>query len=197
MQNKTHFIAATSKDKTIMKDCNPFTDRICRDIRNGLSKALMNSLTHLDLTPAQKIADTYLAGDLQPIYRHYIDDRMKSYDRALQNIRSFHITDAFDRALVLWDEELFFEVHEILEQEWLHSTGAEKLILQAMIRGAGMYVQLDRDNTKGAASMAAKAVIALECNRSEVPNIFDLDLLLDKLRNIDPVPPKLWRKISE
>ena len=179
-----------------MKDSNPFTDRLCRDIRNGLSKALMNSLTHLDLTPAQEIADTYLRDDLHPVYRDYIDNRIKSYDRALENIRSNHITDAFSRALVLWDEELFFEVHELLEQEWRHSTGATKLILQAMIRGAGMYVQLDSDNTKGAASMAAKAIEVLEYNRSMVPDIFDLDLLLYKLRNLDPVPPKLLRKRS-
>lgn len=156
----------------------------------------MTSLNPLDLTPTQEIADTYLTTELQPRYRQYIDDRMERYARALRRISSSDSTDAFSRALVLWDEELFFEVHEILEHVWLHSTGAAKLILQAMIRAAGMYVQLDRDNVKGATSMAAKAVEALECNRSEVPDLFDLDLLLTKLRDVDPVPPKLVRSGS-
>ena len=176
-----------------MKHCNPFTDRICHDIRNSLSKALMTSLSHLDLTPVQEIADTYFTSDLQPIHRQYIDDRMERYARVLQSISSSHLTDAFSRAMVLWDEELFFEMHEILEHAWLHATGASKLILQAMIRASGMYIQLDRYNIKGATSMAAKAVEALECNRSEVPDIFDLDLLLSKLKDVDPVPPKLMR----
>ena len=179
-----------------MKHCDPFTDRLCRDIRNDLSEALMDSLEHLNLTPAQKIAETYLKSDLQPIYKEYIHDRMQRYTRALQSISASHLTDAFSRALVLWDEELFFEVHELLEQEWLHSSGAMKLILQAMIRAAGMYVHLDHNNIKGATSISAKAVEALEYNRSEVPDILDLDLLLSKLRNVDPVPPKLMNTKS-
>ncbi len=174
-----------------MGHCNPFTDRLCRDIRNDLSGGLMTSLSHLDLTSAQEIADTYRTADLQPIYKEYIDDRMERYGRVLERVSSGGFDDAFSRALVLWDEELFFEVHEILEHVWLHSTGAAKLVLQAMIRAAGMYVQLDHDNVKGAASMAEKAVAVLEAKRSEVPDTFDLELLLRKLRDVDPVPPKL------
>jgi len=178
-----------------MTYCNPFTDRLCRDIRNGLSKALMTSPSQLDLAPVQKIADTFLTNNIQPVYRQYIDARMEGYARALQSIRSNNLTDPFSRALILWDEELFFEVHELLEYEWFNSKGAAKLILQAMIRAAGMYVQLDRDNIIGATSMAAKAVEAFEYNRREVPDLFDLDLLLKKLRDVDPVPPKLFEGI--
>ena len=174
-----------------MKRFDPFADRLCRDIRNDLSEALMNSLRRFDLAPAKEVADRYLATDLEPIYRQYIDDRMQRYGRALERIDRQHFDDAFPRALVLWDEELFFEVHELLEHAWITATGKRKLILQAMIRAACMYVQLDHGNTKGATSMAAKAVAAFEVNRSEVPDFFDLDLLLSKLRKVDPVPPKL------
>ena len=177
-----------------MKYCNPFNDRLCRDIRNDLSRALMTSLNQLNLTAVQEIADTYLASNPSPVYKQYLNDRMIAYSRVLQCISSNTITDPFSRSLLLWDEELFFEVHELLEHEWMNATGATKLILQAMIRAAGMYVQLDRDNIKGATSMAAKAVEAFECNRSKVPDILNLDLLLSKLRNVDPVPPKLMDK---
>lgn len=151
----------------------------------------MNSLRRLDLAPAQKIAERYLATDLEPIHRQYIDDHMQRYSRALERIRLQYIHDDFRRALVLWDEELFFEVHEILEHTWMNAAGKRKLILQAMIRAAGMYIHLEHGNTKGATSMAAKAVAAFEVNRSEVPDFLDLDLLLSKLRRVDPVPPKL------
>lgn len=174
-----------------MKRFDPFSDRLCRDIRNDLSEALMDALRRLDPAPLQRVADRYLATDPEPVYRQYIEDRMQRYGRALQCIEQQHLDDAFARALVLWDEELFFEVHEILEHAWMDAKGQTKLILQAMIRAAGMYVQLDHGNTKGATSMAAKAVAAFEANRTEVPGIFDLDLLLNKLRNVDPVPPKL------
>ncbi len=77
------------------------------------------------------------------------------------------------------------------EREDRIASGETKLILQAMIRAAGMYVQLDHGNTKGAASMAAKAVAVLEANSSQIEDVFELDLLLHKLREVDPVPPKL------
>jgi hypothetical protein len=174
-----------------MEHCDPFIDRLCRDIRNDLSEALMNSLCLLDLTSAEEVARKYLAADLQLPYKQYINDRMDRYGRVLQRISSNGFEDAFSRALVLWDEELFFEVHEILEHAWLKSSGKAKLILQAMIRAAGMYVHLAHGNVKGATSMAAKAVKAFEANHSEVPDILDIDLLLHKLRDVDPVPPKL------
>lgn len=177
-----------------MNPFNPFTDRLCRDIRNDLSKALMTSLHHLDPAPAQKIADQYLAANQQPIYKNYIDERMKRYRKVLQLIDHNQIEEPLPRALVLWDEELFFEVHELLEHAWMDASGETKLIYQAIIRAAGMYVQLDRDNQKGAASMAAKALEVLERNRSALKNAFDIDLLLLKLRGVDPVPPKLTKK---
>jgi uncharacterized protein len=177
-----------------MNHFDPFSDRFSRKIRNDLSEALMTSLRQLDLTPAREVADHYITSELQPKYRQYIDARMTSYQRALELIRSNHIEDPFDRALVLWDEGLFFEVHEILEQVWLKASGTTKLILQAMIRAAGMYVQLDHGNTKGASSMAAKAVAVLESNRKEIPDGFDIDLLLTRLKDVDPVPPKLMER---
>lgn len=66
-----------------MKRFDPFTYRLCRDIRNDLSEALMASLHRLDLTPVQKVADRYLAVDPEPVCRQYIDDRLQRYCRAL------------------------------------------------------------------------------------------------------------------
>lgn len=170
---------------------DPFLDRTCRLIRNDLSEALMASLDILDVGPVRKVADRYRAAELSSEQKEYISDRLRRYDRALQVIDEHNVEDPFLRALVLWDEKLFFEVHEVLENVWYPATGPYKLVLQAMIRAAGMYVQLDHGNTKGAASMAGKAVAAFRANREYVPNYFDLDVLLAKLNNVDSVPPKL------
>ena len=156
----------------------------------------MTSLNQQDPSPALIVADKYIQGNLQPIHKQYINNRMNSYIRVLEKIISRNIAAPFSRALVLWDEQLFFEVHEILEHEWLNSEGTAKLIFQAMIRAAGMYIQLDRGNVKGATSMAGKAVETFDNNRSEVPDILNLDILLEKLRDVDPIPPKLFRNIS-
>lgn len=170
---------------------DPFEDRLCRDVRNDLSEAFAGSLAHVDMGPVKKIAEKFLDKDIGHIYRDYINERLKRYEKALNIIQTRQIEDTFARALVLWDQELFFEVHEILEHAWLKAEGKEKLVLQAMIRAAGVYVQLDHGNTKGAHKMAAKAVEGFSSNRDAVPPILNTDLLIDKLRRVDPIPPKL------
>lgn len=61
-----------------------------------------------------------------------------------------------------------------------------------MIRAAGMYIKLyDQQNERGARKMAGKAADALEENREALPENLPLDLLLMKLRNLDPSPPLL------
>ena len=117
---------------------------------------------------------------------------MEAYRQALEITCTEQLTSDWDKALVLWDLELFFEVHEILESVWIKATGSEKLVLQAMIRAAGMYIKLkDQNNIRGANKMASKAVKVLQANRQFFSNDFPLDLLLDKLKRLDPNPPKL------
>ncbi|MBU1140252.1 MAG: DUF309 domain-containing protein [Proteobacteria bacterium] len=171
---------------------NPFEERLARDIRNELSAAILQVFAEMDITPALKIARHYLAIPHESVHEKYIYDRLSRYEQALAIILDEKLVSAWDQALVLWDLKLFFEVHEILEHAWLPATGAEKLVLQAMIRAAGMYIKLhDQRNETGARKMAAKAADTLEANRQAVPPGLPLDLLLAKLRNIDPSPPLL------
>ncbi len=171
---------------------DPFEDRVARDVRNALSEALTLVFEQLDLAPARRVAEDMLSGNPGEVYGQYIMSRLESYNQALTLVREEDIATAWERALVLWDLGLFFEVHEILEHAWLAATGAEKQVLQAMIRAAGMYIKLhDQGNESGARKMAQKAAEVLEANRSFFAADFPLDLLLDKLRRLDPVPPKL------
>jgi len=171
----------------------PFQDRLSRDIRNELSAALPLALAHNDLTPVQAVAKRYLQQDLAAPYATYIEARLTAYAKALAIIARAEATDALAKALVFWDLGLFFEVHEILEQAWHGAHGAEKEILQAMIRAAGFYIKGEYGYFEAGAKMAGRAVTALEKNR-QICTGFALDTLLESLRNLDPIPPKLLQQ---
>ncbi len=171
----------------------PFQDRLSRDIRNELSAALPLALAHTDLTPVQAVATRYLQQDLATPYVTYIEARLAAYATALALIAHAGLRDPLTRALVFWDLGLFFEVHEILEQAWHRAQDAEKKILQAMIRAAGFYIKGEYGYFEAGAKMAGRAVAALEKNRQACTG-FDLDRLLESLRNLDPIPPKLLRR---
>ena len=168
----------------------PFEDRLSRDIRNELSAALPLALAQNDLAPVRAVAERYLQHTLPAPYVAYIEARLAGYAKALAAIAHTGIEDPLARALVFWDLGLFFEVHELLELAWRGAQGAEKEILQALIRAAGFYIKGEYGYFEAGAKMAGRAVAALEKNRQGCTG-FALDTLLESLRNLDPVPPKL------
>jgi len=168
----------------------PFQDRLSRDIRNDLSAAMGIMLEQQDLAPVQKVADRYLERAMAPPYREYIIDRLQRYRSALEVLRQGP-ADSFWRALVLWDQQLFFEVHEVLEHAWLVAEGTEKQILQAMIRAAGVYIKLEYGYPAAAGKMAGRALPVLEKNRGFLARYFDPERLMRPLAVLDPTPPLL------
>ena len=173
----------------------PFQDRLSRDIRNALSASLPLALAKNDLAPVRDVAEGYLQKGLAAPYVAYIEARLAGYAKALEIIARTGVEDVLARALVLWDLGLFFEVHEVLEQAWHGAHGAEKEILQAMIRAAGFYIKGEYGYFEAGAKMASRAVAALEKNRQGCVG-FDLDALLKSLRNLDPIPPRLLPQTS-
>jgi hypothetical protein len=71
--------------------------------------------------------------------------------------RDVALTDPVGRAVVqaaaLWEEELFFEVHEVLEAVWQHQTGASRQALQGLIQVAVAFHHLAHDNPRGARTL--------------------------------------------
>ncbi|MHB8989041.1 MAG: DUF309 domain-containing protein [Desulfobulbia bacterium] len=171
----------------------PFQDRLSRDIRNALSAALPQALAQNDLAPVRTVAARYLHPGLAAPYVAYIEARLAGYALALTTINRTKALTPLAKALVLWDLELFFEVHEILEQAWHGAHGVEKEILQAMIRAAGFYIKGEYGYFEAGAKMAGRAVATLEKNRRECAG-FDVDTLLESLRGLNPIPPKLLRQ---
>ncbi len=172
---------------------DPFNIRLCRDIRNNLSDAFMKALKLGTMKPANEAAAAFDQMNLAPICNDYINNRLTGYQKALAASTTSNLNDSGNIYLTashIWNQELFFEVHDYLEQCWMKSSGDEKLILQALIRAAGTYVHLEQGNTKGARGMADKAIPPLLRLRDKIPEWINLDLLVNKLRNLDPIPPK-------
>jgi hypothetical protein len=172
---------------------DPFSSRACRDIRNELSESLLGAIHDQNMAPVQAVADTYRSMDLQPHIRSYMDDRMRRYRNILSQIPP---ADPADRdtlpvAALLWDQGLFFEVHEWLEEKWHSSRGAERDLFQALIRAAGTYIHLEVNRLEAARKMAAKAVPALVRLKAIIPSGNHLDDLIAGLEALDPVAPKL------
>ncbi|KAB2887659.1 MAG: DUF309 domain-containing protein [Desulfobulbaceae bacterium] len=168
----------------------PFQDRRSRDIRNALSSALAEAIAEGRPEPFEREA-TRLLDDRPPErYRDYITDRLPRYHRALEAIAR-GITDPYAQGVELWNERLFFEMHEVLEHAWYYAEGDHKLLLQAMIRAAGVYVKLEYGYVRQAAKMAVKAREVLERSREVLLHYFEPEELLTALARLDPVPPRL------
>jgi hypothetical protein len=172
------------------QEFDPFQDRLCRDIRNQLSKNFIQAIDSGDIGPLKTVAGQFIEQGLKPYMRDYIESRVKRYQAIINQAKSSQNQARYMIALLFWNNELFFEFHELLEKEWLRATGTEKLVLQALIRAAGTYMLLNHGRMHGATKMAAKAVAGLKQHKESVPACFDADLLITKLSALDPIPPK-------
>ncbi len=168
----------------------PFTDRLSRNIRNDLSRSLVSVLEEASLVPAKTVGENYLKENLHPAYCKYIENRLMRYTRALAKIKQGS-TDPLFHAMVLWDEKLYFEVHEILEHVWMNAQGDEKQFLQAMIRAAGVYIKLEAGYSAAAGKIAAKAIPILKQNSSRLAKYTEPAKLIDALQNLAVESPKL------
>jgi hypothetical protein len=171
---------------------NPFEDRLSRDIRNDLSESLLEVLELRSISPALEIAETYHGKGVAGIYGRYIDSRLAKYQRVLDELP--HDASLLLTAALLWDFGLFFEVHELLEPEWMSATGDDKLLLQALIRAAGVYIKLELGYRERAAKIATKAVPIIREFRDELGQDLDADALVDSLERLSATPPVLMRR---
>jgi hypothetical protein len=82
--------------------------------------------------------------------------------RALQAATAYRAAgvqpaEAVDRALAqasaLWNERLFFEVHEVLEAVWQRETGERRHALQGLIQVAVAWHHLAHGNQRGARTL--------------------------------------------
>lgn len=169
---------------------DPFQDRLSRDIRNGLAGTLREVLDRRDLEPAWRKAQIYLMQEPETTYREYILDRLRRYQAAV-DLLGRESGDVLRQALVLWDLELFYEVHEVLEYAWLQAKGSRKKLLQAVILAAAVYIKLAYGYHEPARKIARRAIPALKEHHEALARYFEPEKLLLALRKLDERPPRL------
>ena len=172
---------------------DPFRDRLSRDIRNDLSRCFRQSLAEESLSPVEAKAASLLERGLQRCYREYVESRIELYRRAFERIRNSG-KDPILQGFILWDLRLVFEMHEVLEHAWQHSEGGQRMLLQSVIRAAGVYIKLEHGYCRQAAKLAEKACAVLEKRSSDLRGYFPPEELIAALRSLNPVPPILLSK---
>lgn len=85
---------------------------------------------------------------------------------------------AVERAAVLWDRRLFFEVHEVLEEVWQRTAGPERQALQGVIQIAVAFHHLAHDNVRGARKLLQEGRERLAATAAALP-VLDAARLVD------------------
>ena len=165
---------------------NPFEDRTDRDVRNFLGSAFISALHKGDQAPVAQAVSDLDRKQLPAPAQSYIKARCDRYAAVLAQMSSNPLlsADIYATAGLLWDESLFFECHEWLEQNYRAVQGQEKKVLQAMIRTAGAFELLTYNREKAAVSVAAKALSVLESHFSQVPESFNIQPKIVRLKAV-------------
>ena len=85
-----------------------------------------------------------------------IRHQLAHYAAALDNWSesdTSELTAAIHKSVVLFNQHLFFEVHEVLEPQWLLACGEVKQFLQGFIQIAVAFYHLGRRNLDGARAL--------------------------------------------
>ena len=165
-----------------MKKFDPFNNRLARDIRNELSKSFHEALIKRDLFLCKERAAGYLEQGLEQVYQEYIRTRLEKYDKALAAVEHGQVDNELKQAEILWEFELYFEMHELLEVIWKNALGNERKALQGLIQAAGMKIHAENGNFKAAASMGRKAQTALQLYGKALNCFHKLESILIEIR---------------
>jgi predicted metal-dependent hydrolase len=170
---------------------DPYKDRLARDIRNSLSSALVEELTGNTAGLLSTVADEWIAMAPGLKYKTYIESRLALYHRAIDQIRARHVLDIRYQAIYLWNLDLFFEMHELLETLWQKAHEPERSALKGWIQAAGVYIHFKRGKVDAARGLARRAEMYLREGRSYLGFISNLDQLIEALSDPTDVAPKL------
>jgi len=170
---------------------DPFNSRLARDIRNTLAETFVDALRQVDKSGYRQAAEQWLVKNLDAEYSSYIQDRLIRYDHAFNQIEINRIKDAKLQALIIWNYGLFFEVHEHLERIWQKTAGDEYQALKGLIQAAGVYIHLKYYHRAAAEKLAIKSMDRIQKYSDGLAFIANLNLLLEKLKNLDSAPPQL------
>lgn len=175
---------------------NPFENRKSRDVRNDLGHALKDSVLLRSMEPFESAESSILKDfPLKCEAAHidkYIKNRKKKLCNVLDRLNSSDLPyDSFSNVcIVLWEEELYFEFHEWIEEKWLTKEGDERKALQALIQAAVVFEHLEYERIPQAQKVAKKAVTLFRQFRESFPKWVDTDEFVQKLEVLEKVTIK-------
>lgn len=170
---------------------DPFGDRTARDLRNGLSSALVTEMTGKNKATLTAVLACWQNRVSDRIYLDYLQNRATRYRQILIQIESQGITDVGHQAVILWNAGLFFELHELLETVWQSTGEPMRSALKGLIQAAGAYVHVQHGNLKAARALAARAQKHLKASGNALTFISNLDQLMAGLKKPEEIPPTL------
>ena len=183
--------ASGSDEKKPGGKFDPFNNRLSRDIRNTLAEAFMEAVSAGQPSAYRKEADIWRGKNPSKVYLDYIQDRLQRYDRVFEQIKACRLEDPLLQSLVIWNNGLFFEFHDHLEGLWKQATGDQRQALKGMIKAAGVYVHHEFNHQQAVESLSAKSCNLIRQYAHCLAFIENLDSLLQRLKTLDPDPPKL------
>ena len=132
-------------------------------------------ITHLVVEPD---------GTLLDVHRGHAERIRAHAARAIRAAESFRastdadaVAAAVDRAVVLWNERLFFEVHEVLEAEWKRTSGDVRQALQGVIQIAVALHHNAHGNPRGARTLMHEGRGRLAACATALPSLDTAALL--------------------
>jgi hypothetical protein len=170
---------------------DPFADRTARDIRNSLSEAFVAALAAKDPEQYLNIAQNWRVQNVSSLYADYIDDRLRRYKNVFDAVQTDGINDPQQQAIVIWNQGLFFEFHDLLESLWQAAKGDQRQALKGLIKAAGVYIHLEQQHHQAAQSLAMKSYDLLRQYPHCLSFIANYKTLLESLKNFKPTAPRL------
>lgn len=170
---------------------DPYEDRTARDIRNRLSVAFVHAVQSGDLEGLLSAAERICPPEAGRVYCAFANHRMNQYRHAFETIQAGGIADPIPQAVLLWNEGLFFEVHEILESVWNDEQRWRKDVLRGWIQAAGVYIHRQRGAARAGATLAARAAAHLTAHRKSLPEISNIEELIEALADPNRPAPVL------
>ncbi len=171
---------------------DPFEKRRHRDVRNTIGHALVASIRQKDTTLFLSTVESLFPDKTPSFEIHaYIRNREECLNAVLKDLQKpLHSRNTFfEIARLLWNQALFFEVHEWLEEKWLAAKGNDKKCLQALIMAATVYEQAAYLRWLPAKRLAARTASRLKRLPCLVPAPFDGDILITSLSDPELAPP--------
>src|SRR5258706_11602612 len=131
-------------------------------------------------------------GALVDVHRPYVARARAHARRGLDAAAAFRpptspvdaVAAAVARAVALWNERLFFEVHEVLEAEWKHATGAVRQALQGVIQIGVALHHHAHGNPRGARTLMREGRERLAAAAGALPSL-DVAALLASTESWD------------